>query len=235
MSDKFTKFLKIQYFTELLKLAKETYSWVEISKRTGISPSALSRYLHGRVFPVESKVSRLIEIIEDLANIDDIIKSRLVFDRNGFLNNQKLISDISLLKILAMKYSAKYRGSVDAILSPAADGIPYATLLAEYSGVPLIIAKNTKEVGVNRFVEGSVMTEDGRLLPYYFARFLIRKNYRVLIVDDVIRTGRTHQCLIDMVKKIKAYPIAIHVIIAIGSGWRNRIREVPVEPITIVS
>jgi adenine/guanine phosphoribosyltransferase-like PRPP-binding protein len=134
-----------------------------------------------------------------------------------------------------MKYSAKYRGSIDAILSPAADGIPYATLLAEYSGVPLVIAKNSKEVGVDRFVEGSVMTEDGRLLPYYFARFLIRKNYRVLIVDDVIRTGRTHQCLIDMIKKIRAYPIAIHVIIAIGSSWRNRIKEVPVEPITLVS
>jgi len=234
MSDKFTKFLKIQYFTELLRLAKEEYSWVDISKKTGISPSALSRYLHGRVFPVESKVNKLIEILENLADIDSIIKSRLAYDRHGFLNNQKLISDVLFLKILAMKYAAKYRGSIDVILSPSADGIPYATLLAEYTGVPLVIAKNSKEVGVDKFVEGSIRSEDGRLISLYFPRFLIRKNFRVLIVDDVIRTGRTHECLIEMVRKIKAYPSAVHVIIAIGSSWRERIKDVPVEPITII-
>jgi len=234
MSDRFTKFLKIQYFIEILRLAKERHSWIEVSKKTGISASALSRYLHGRVFPTEDKVDKLLKIIEELADVDDAIRSKLSIDRHGFLNNQKLISDILLLKILALKYSVKFRGNVDVVLSPSADGIPYATLLAEYLDVPLVIAKSNKEVGVDKFVEGTIATDDGRVVPLYFPRSLIRKNYRVLIVDDVIRTGRTHECLVRMVKSIKAYPVAIHVILAIGSLWKDRLKGIIVDPITII-
>lgn len=235
MSSRINRILKVQYFFEILKIAKESYPWIEISKHTGLSASALSRYLHGKVFPNEGKMDRLTRILEELIDLESVIKSRLSYDKHGFLNNQKLISDVSLLKILALKYASKYIGKVDTVLSPSADGIPYATLIAEYMRVPLIIAKSSKEVGVDRFVECSMPTLDGSVVSLYFPRFLIRKNYRVLIVDDVIRTGRTHECLINMVKSVKAYPVAIHVIVAIGSSWRDRIKDVDVDPITIVS
>jgi len=73
-------------------------------------------------------------------------------------------------------------------------------------------------VGVQRHIEASVINEDGSVRTLYIARGLISKNYRVLIVDDVIRTGETHRALLQLVKKAGAIPIGIHVIVAVAPG-----------------
>ena len=228
--------VKIQYFKELLRLAKHVYNLGYISEKTGIAPSTLSRYLHGRIVPMRDRLDDLINTLEDMINIEKVVKSKLKFDRQGYLNNQNVISDITLLKFLALKTSSKYAKKVDVVLSPATDGIPYATLIAEYLNTRLVIAKDKREVGVSKQVEATLVTEDGATKTLYITKGLIRKDFRVLIVDDVIRTGYTHETLIRMIRKLGAQPTTIHVIIAIGDKWKYIPEEydVPIEAITYI-
>ncbi|HIE37325.1 TPA: hypothetical protein EYP83_04065 [Candidatus Geothermarchaeota archaeon] len=225
--------IKIQYFKELLTLAKQNYNLGYISEATGIATSTLSRYLHGRIVPMRDRLEELIKILEDIIELEKIVRDKLKFDRHGYLNNQNIISDIALMKFLALKTSSRYRNNIDIVLSPATDGIPYATLIAEYLNTRLVIAKDKREVGVPKQIEGTLVTEDGSTKTLYITRGLIRKDYRVLIVEDVIRTGYTHETLIRMIRKIGAQPSAIHVIIAVGDRWRfiNNEYEVPIDAI----
>ncbi len=220
--------LKTLYFIDLLKLAKKRFSWVEISGLLNESPTVLSRYLHGHVLPNPRKVDKMIPILEKLIDLRSIVISKIKRDKRGFINNQYLISDINLLKLLALKFSWQFKDKVDIVFSPAADGIPFATLVAEYTGTNIVIVKNRREVGVQDFIEGVHITEDGQIETLYFPRKLIRKNYRVLIVDDVIRTGETHKTIVDMVDRAKAKVVSILVILAVGNRWRSVLKDVPV-------
>lgn len=227
---RYVSILKVLYFLEILKVAKKSHSWIELSQATDEPTTSLSRYLHGHVLPNASKVDKLIPILEKITRLDLIVLSKIKKDRKtGFINNQSLISDVSLLKLLSMKYSYKYADKVDIVISPAADGLPFATLLAEYLGTNIIIVKNKKEIGVSLFIEGTHISEDGRVETFYFPKKLIRKGYRALIVDDVIRTGETHKAIVEMVSKAKARVIGILVILVLGNRWKNKLRGIPID------
>jgi adenine phosphoribosyltransferase len=227
---RYINLIKANYFIELLKLVKRNYTLNELSNITGESSTSLSRYIHGHVIPSPEKVDRLLPIIERISDIEGRILSLIKVDKKtGFINNQALITDISLLRLLAMNYAYRYANKVDIIISPAADGIPFATLLAEYLGINLIIVKNKKEIGVSHFVEGIHITEDGMVETLYFPRRLIRKGYRALIVDDVIRTGGTHKSIVEMVSKVKARVVGILVILVLGDSWREKLSDIKVD------
>ncbi len=227
---RYINILKILYFLELLKVVKKNHSWVELTQVTGEPATSLSRYLHGHVLPNISKVEKLLPILEKMARLDLVVLSKIKKDkRTGFINNQALITDVSLLKLIAMSYAYKYADKVDVVISPAADGVPFATLLAEHLGTNIIIVKDKKEIGVTHFIEGTHITDDGRVESLYFPRKLIRKGYRALIVDDVIRTGATHKTIVEMVSKAKARVVGILVIMVLGNKWKTRLKDIPVD------
>ena len=227
---RYVNILKILYFLELLKVVKKTHSWVELSKVTDEPATSLSRYLHGHVLPNVAKVDKLLPTLERITRLDLIVLSKIKTDKKtGFINNQSLISDISILKLISMKYAYKYADGVDVIISPAADGLPFATLLAEHLGTNIIIVKNKKEIGVTHFIEGTHISEDGRVESFYFPRKLIRKGYRALIVDDVVRTGETHRAIVEMVEKAKARVVGILVILMLGNKWKAKLKDMPVD------
>lgn len=206
---------------DLLKLLKGNYSLYELSRIIDEPPSVISRYINGRILPSDEKADQIYHRIMEMTDVSDLVRMRLTVDKHGFLNNQSLIGDISILRVAASRFAEKYRGLVDKVLSPATDGVPFATIMAEYLNVPLIIAKTQREVGVQRFLETSFISEDGAVTTYYIDKSLIKYKDRILIVDDVIRTGKTHKSLIDLIRKAGADVIGIVVLIVIGSRWRE--------------
>lgn len=227
---RYASLLKTLYFIELLRVLRKNYSLNELSNATKESPTSLSRYIHGHVLPNIRKVEALIPILEKLARIDLMVLSKIRDDaKTGFIDNQSIITDIQLLKLISMSFANRYINRVDVVISPAVDGIPFGALLAEYLGVNLIIVKNKREVGVSQFIEGTHITEDGRIETFYMPRRLLKKNYRVLIADDILRTGETHSTIIDMVNKAKAKVESIVIIMALGDKWRTRLSDVKVD------
>jgi len=227
---RYINLIKALYFIELLRLAKKRLTWSEISSKLGESPAALSRYMHGHVVPSGNKMDRLIKMLEGVIDFEREILERIRYDtKTGFIDNQKLITDVKFLDLVAKRVAAKYSGKIDVVLSPAADGIPFATLVANYIDCNLGIIKDYKETAVHKYVEGLIYSEDGGVRPLYLPRSLIRKGYRALIVDDVIRTGATHRAIVDMLSKVKARVEAISVLIVIGETWRSRIEDVSVD------
>ncbi|HFC49196.1 MAG TPA: hypothetical protein ENJ59_00535 [Thermofilum sp.] len=53
----------------------------------------------------------------------------------------------------------------------------------------------------------------------------IRRGKRVLVVDDLLRTGRTLNALVKMAEKVGAEVIGVFGIVSVGEGWKRTVRE----------
>lgn len=229
--------LKFRMMTiELLKTAKKHYTYRELSNRTKLPVTVLSRYVKGHVLPSSSRARSLWKTLEKIVGLEEELRKRIKFNDMGYFDNTSIISDIALLQQAAQYIFYRFAGRrITKVLTAAVDGIPLATIISEALGVNLIIAKNTKEVGVRTFYEESYIPGDSAMImSLYIPRGLIRRGDSVLIVDDVVKTGETHRALVNLVTKSRAEAAGIFALVAIGDTWKPKIRETSDFPVEVV-
>lgn len=214
---------------KLLNTIKRKYTYREISQWTGLPVTVLSRYVKGHVLPTSKRAREIWASLQKIANLEGTLISRIRFDDTGYFDNTQIVYDVSLLRLAAQHAISKFAGRrINKVLTPAVDGIPLATLIANSLDVDLIIAKKNKEVGVREYIEENYVPPDsGVILTFYVPKDAIRRGDSVLVVDDVIRTGETQQALIQLVNKVKAELAGIFVLIAVGDDWRKKLTVPP--------
>lgn len=218
----------IQY----LRLLKRNYTYEKLSKELKLPIPVLNRYVKGHVLPRDDRARKIIEFAEKALDLEKELLKRIKFDKSGFFDNTKIIYDINLLKIIVEKILSKLNEwNISKVFTAAADGIPLATLIASELGVDMIYAKREKEVGVKVFLEERcILGSSGITVSLYIPKGSIKQSDRVLIVDDIIRTGETQRALLNLVKKSKADIAGIFVLIAIGDYWKKHIpANIPIE------
>jgi adenine phosphoribosyltransferase len=213
--------------TDLLKVASETHTYQELSDILGLSPPILSRYMRGHVLPSYSRAQGLYDKLMEITDIKEELKKRINFDEDGYFDNTPLVTEITWLKIMSNYALEKFAGRrVTKVLTAAVDGIPVSTLVANLLGVDLLIAKNTKEVGINDFVEETYIPKGSAIRQsLYVPKQSIRKRDSILIIDDVVRSGETVKALVDMVVNQRADIAGIYVLVTVGDEWNEYLKD----------
>ena len=221
--------------TELLNLAKNYYTYRELSQLIGLPDTVLSRYVKGHVLPTIERARDINNKLESIMRLESEIQRRIRFDELGYFDNTKVISDTLLLERAVQQAVNKFAGQrITKILTPETDGIPLATLLANRLSVPLVIAKKSREVGVGEFIEEAyIPSKSAMIMSFYVPRSMFRKGDGVLIIDDVIDSGETQRALINILRKAKAEVTGIYALMSIGMQWKSRIEDVTNCPIEI--
>ncbi|MEM1514764.1 MAG: adenine phosphoribosyltransferase [Candidatus Bathyarchaeia archaeon] len=221
---------------ELLRTAKKYYTYRELSAKTNLPVTVLSRYVKGHVLPNKERAKDLWCTLSKLVGIENEFKRRVKFDENGYLDNTLLTGDIILLRQAANYAIAKFAGKrITKVLTAAIDGIPLATMVANALGVNLIIAKTIKEAGVTSFLEETcVISDSGYTITFYIPRDSIKRRDSVLIVDEIIKGGETQKALLNLVCKAKAEVAGVFAIMSIGESWTRKLRVPPDCPVEIV-
>ena len=214
--------------TDLLKVASETHTYQELSSRLGLSPPILSRYMRGHVLPSYDRAQGLYEKLMEITNIREELKKRISFDEEGYFDNTPLVSEITWLKIMSNYAMEKFAGTrITRVLTAAVDGIPVSTLVSNLLEVDLVVAKETKEVGINDFLEQTYVLKGSAIRKsLYVPRALIRKKDSVLIIDDVVRSGETVKALVDLVKEQKADVAGIYILVTVGEEWKRYLKDI---------
>ncbi|MBS7620216.1 adenine phosphoribosyltransferase [Candidatus Bathyarchaeota archaeon] len=214
--------------TDLLKVASESHTYQELSSRLGLSPPILSRYMRGHVLPSYDRAQGLYEKLMEITNIREELKKRISFDEEGYFDNTPLVSEITWLKIMSNYAMEKFAGTrITRVLTAAVDGIPVSTLVSNLLEVDLVVAKETKEVGINDFLEQTYVLKGSAIKKsLYVPRPLIRKRDSVLIIDDVVRSGETVKALVDLVKEQKADVAGIYVLVTVGEEWKRHLKDI---------
>ena len=237
MSETHVGDLKFRLMTiDLLTTAKRHFTYRELSSRTGLPVTVLSRYVKGHVLPSSTRARQIWETLEKLVGLEEELKRRIKFDEFGYFDNSSIISDPLILQQGAQYVFSRFSGRrITKVLTAAVDGIPLATLVSEALGTELVIAKKTKDVGVLGFVEESYIPGNSAIVvTLYIPRNVIRRGDSVLVVDDVIKTGETHMALANIVSKCRAELTGIYALIAVGDKWRATLGSLGDCPIEVV-
>lgn len=230
--------LKLRLITiELLRTAKRQHTYRELSAKTGLPVTVLSRYAKGHVLPNVARARQLWETLKKMVGLEVELRRKIHFNSDGYFDNTGMISDCNILRQAAHYALATFAGKrVTLVLTAAVDGIPLATMVANQLGINLVIAKRNKEVGVPAFLEETYALRDsGVTMTLYIPKNAIRRRDSVLVVDDMIKTGETQNALINLVRKSKAELSGVFTLLAIGDNWRKELnlpKGCPVEVVT---
>lgn len=226
---------------ELLRTAKykKNITYRELSSKTGLPVTVLSRYAKGHVLPNAERARQLLKVLTKFIGLEGEIRNRIKFNEDGYFDNTEIMGDYYILQQAANHALANFAGKrVTKVFTAAVDGVPLATMVANVLGVNLVIAKKNKEVGVKEFLEETYALKDsGVTITLYVPKDAIKKKDSVLIVDDMIKTGETQAALVNLVRKAKAEISGFFTLIAIGDEWRTKLKlpeDCPIEVITYI-
>ncbi len=117
----------------------------------------------------------------------------------------------SLTRIIINEVS---RDRVDKILGVPTAGVPFATVVSQKLGIPLIYYRQArKEHGVRKKVEG-----------------ILERNDRVLIIDDLITTGESVIEAAEVVREQGGLVNELVVLLDREQGGVHRLRAARIEP-----
>jgi len=233
--------LKLRLITiDLLKTAKRQHTYRELSAKTGLPVTVLSRYAKGHVLPNVARARQLWKTLKKMVGVEIEIRKKINFNSDGYFDNTSIITDYNILRQAAHQALATFAGKrVTLVLTAAVDGIPLATMVANQLGINLVIAKWSKEVGVPAFLEETyVLRGSGVTQTLYIPKNSIKRRDSVLVVDDMIKTGETQNALINLIRKAKAETSAVFTLVAVGDEWRKKLnlpKGCPVEVVTKIN
>jgi adenine/guanine phosphoribosyltransferase-like PRPP-binding protein len=233
--------LKLRLMTiELLRTAKykKNITYRELSSKTGLPVTVLSRYAKGHVLPNTTRAKQLWRVLNKIVGLETELRSRIKFDDTGYFDNTEIIGDFNILQQAANYALANFAGKrVTKVITAAVDGVPLATMVANSLGVNLIVAKRNKEVGVKAFLEETYILgkDSGVTVTLYVPKDVVKKRDSVLVVDDMIKSGETQEALVTLVRKAKAEISGVFSLIAVGDEWKKRLKfgnNAPIEVVT---
>src|SRR6266581_2504000 len=220
---------------ELLNLAKEQYTYRELSGILHLPETVLSRYVKGHVLPTAERAEEINRTLQKYMSLEKELHERIKFDDLGYFDNTGIINDTMLLERAVQQAVGKFAGKrVNKVMTAAVDGVPLATLLAHRLGTRLIVAKQSREVGVREFIEEFYVPPKTAIMKsLYVSKDAFKKGEGVLIADDIIDSGETQRAMMKVILKARAEVIGIYALIAIGNEWKSRIESVGNVPVEI--
>jgi adenine phosphoribosyltransferase len=233
--------LKLRLMTiELLRTAKykRNITYRELSSKTGLPVTVLSRYAKGHVLPNTARAKQLWRVLNKIVGLETELRNRIKFDDLGYFDNTEIIGDYNILQQAANHALANFAGKrVTKVITAAVDGVPLATMVANALGVNLIVGKRNKEVGVKAFLDETYILgkDSGVTVTLYIPKEAVKKRDSVLVVDDMIKSGETQEALVNLVRKAKAEISGVFALIAVGDEWKKRLKfgnDAPVEVVT---
>jgi adenine/guanine phosphoribosyltransferase-like PRPP-binding protein len=203
---------------EYLKMLKKEHTYAELTRMMNLPTTVLNRYIMGNVLPSEERARELIAFFRKEYSLQNEIKKRIKFDSEGYFDNSSILYDTLLLKDISAHVAEKFP-ETGKVLTSETDGIPIACSIAHTLGVDAIYARKHREVGITSYIEETyVPSSSGKLMSLYLPKEALGKSQKVLIVDDVLRSGETQRALIKLAEHSGARVYGLFVIVCIGDG-----------------
>jgi len=220
---------------EILRARKESLTYDELAAETGLPAGDLNRYVNGHVLP---GLDRAREVVAGFGRelVAEELDARLRTDEEGYVDNTDLVFDQTLLDAAAVVVAEDVGfDRPDVVLTAATDGITFASAVARYYGARTAYAKKSRETAVEEFVETRQRVTPGIELTYSLPANAIESGERVLVVDDIVRSGETQRLLLDIADQVDAEVVGAAVLVTADSEGIETVREAtdaPVEALT---
>ncbi|MQL54753.1 phosphoribosyltransferase family protein [Acidianus ambivalens] len=200
---------------DILRELKNSYTYREMSEIFGIQETLICRYVNGNTVPSDVQSMEIISKVKNKEFLLKFFRNKIKVLEDGYIDSSQLLLYPNLLKLLLELYLTKVlqQDAVDKIFSIATNGVPFATIASLILDKPLLIAKKHKDSINLEYYEESLKETDSVVNNIYLRKDLIKKNDRILIVDDVIKSGKTISSSIKLLQKAGARVVGILVLV----------------------
>ena len=202
----------------------EFNSWLDIKSETQnfITEPTLSRYLSNKMGISQTKGEILLKIIDSELEMKKVLMDKIKeFSKDNWssINTRVILTDIVLLTFIVMKKIHDNNDlflNINAIVTPEADGIPLGVIIAQQLRCKCIYVRKNKTSEEENFVQVEVQRYRN-VVNYYLSLKELPPNSKVLLVDDIKRSGSTLRHLEDLIKKAGSHVTKKMVLIDIKS------------------
>ncbi|BCU67268.1 phosphoribosyltransferase [Sulfolobales archaeon HS-7] len=218
---------------DVLKDLKKTMTYKEMSGLLNIQDTLLCRYVNGNTIPSEAQCRDILNKLERNSILREVLRSQIKMYGDGFVDTSRVLQYPSLLRLVIeifIRRNITY--SIDRIVTPAVNGIPFATIVSQILNKPLVIAKKYKDSIYFEYYEESIRESSAQVSNLYIRKDLINRGDKILIVDDVIRSGRTVDHLVRLLIRSGGMP---KLVIAVVGNTTRRATYNGVEIKTIIN
>ncbi len=213
---------------ELINTAKSIYglSYRELSQVLGIPESLLCRYANGDLLPSLDTVSVIKNRLKSMLDLTEVLR-RNVAVKDGFIDLNNVLFNPYILRLYQRRIREFFSDlPISKVLTAATDGIPLSVMASYALNARLAIAKQYKDIATEDFYEVSYIAESPpRRISLYLPRHLLERGDEVLIVDDIVRTGRTLNALVEMINNASAHLAGVSVLISMSNAWIEKLKD----------
>ena len=208
-----------------LRVIKNFYTYEELSRLVGLPKSLLCRYVKGDILPLTSRAIKITKIASNI--LVEIIEKKLRMSRRGVIDIYSIAYDPYILRLAAYYAFLCFNDiEVDRVLTAAVNGIPLAVMISQTFDTKLAVALKAREVGDMKYLEAQYFSPSPPMfISLYLPETAVEEGEKVLIVDDLLRTGRTLNALMKLVQDAGAETIGVFALISLGSEWKNIIPQ----------
>jgi len=203
---------------ELLATLKKSYSYRELSAVLGLSAPILSRYVRGHVLPSTARSEKFIATFREKLLRRMIVDSVKV-NPDGSYDMSAVVSNVGLLRQIAKVVFSEFSYvPIDRVVTVEVDGIPLAAEVAGEFNVNLAVVRAERDLGVEEFVEQKAVYSPSTVKYLYLPKTAIKRGERLLVVDDMVRSGTTIDALTRMAEKSKAKIVGVFAIASVDQS-----------------
>lgn len=167
-----------------------------------------------------------MELLKERIRRDGRIKDGHIIKVDGFLNHQ---IDIALLDEIGKEFKRLFDTEhITKVITIEASGIAVACLTAQYFKVPIVFAKKSESKNIDGDVYKTTVTSytRGRDYTVILEKRFLTSDDRVLIIDDILATGKAQYGLLDICQQAGASVAGIGVVIEKGfQGGGDKLRS----------
>jgi len=212
---------------ETLLSLKSFFKFKELEEILGITVPTLWRYIHGDIKPSVDRARQILSKLLDQEVVSRLREKLIKSDDEGIVRTYNIVYNTNLLNYTSIEaFLWAQNMGFSTVATVEVDGIPLATLIAKRLKAKLIVIKKRKEVGYMRFIEVSYITQaPPEVITLYLPEGAIEYGEKVLVVDDLVRSGRTSAAVFEVIKKAGGRPAGFYALIAIGDSWKPIIEK----------
>lgn len=178
-----------------------------------------------------------MQLLEERILRDGKVREGNVLKVDSFLNHQM---DIQLFEAMGKEFKRLFEGEdISKILTIEASGIGIACVVAQSFGVPVVFAKKGKTKNIAGDVYRSQVESytHGGVYDIIVSKDYLKKEDRVLLIDDFLANGKALEGLIDIVNEAGATLVGAGIAVEKGfqpGGKKLRDAGVHLESLAIV-
>ena len=203
---------------ELLATLKKSYSYRELSAVLGLSAPILSRYVRGHVLPSAARSEKFIATFREKL-LRKMIMDNVKVTPDGSYDISEVVSNVGLLRQIAKVVFSEFSlVPIDKVVTMEVDGVPLAAEVAGEFNVNLAVVRTERDLGIEEFVEQKAVYSPSSVKYLYLPKTALRRGDRILVVDDMVRSGTTIEALTRMAERAKAKIVGVFAIASVDQS-----------------